>query len=72
MRNNCKTFCLFSCLLLHISLRFKDKTKNDWYQRKDFEKVPGKYDLLAIDYGAKVVVQLFKFMTDYKNYTSII
>lgn len=34
--------------------RFKDKTKNDWYQRKTFEKVPGKYDLLAIDYGAKV------------------
>lgn len=33
--------------------KFKDKTKNDWYQRKDFEKVPGKYDLLAIDYGAK-------------------
>lgn len=56
MRNNCKTLCLFSCLLLHIFLRFKDKTKNDWYQRKDFEKVPGKYDLLAIDYGAKVVV----------------
>ncbi|XP_048742265.2 poly [ADP-ribose] polymerase 2-like [Ostrea edulis] len=33
--------------------KFKDKTKNDWYQRKTFEKVPGKYDLLAIDYGAK-------------------
>ncbi|XP_062609623.1 poly [ADP-ribose] polymerase 2-like [Saccostrea cucullata] len=33
--------------------KFKDKTKNDWYQRKHFEKVPGKYDLLDIDYGAK-------------------
>nr|XP_022343214.1 poly [ADP-ribose] polymerase 2-like isoform X3 [Crassostrea virginica] len=30
--------------------KFKDKTKNNWDQRMDFEKVPGEYDLLAIEY----------------------
>ncbi|XP_022337591.1 poly [ADP-ribose] polymerase 2-like [Crassostrea virginica] len=30
--------------------KFKEKTKNNWDQRMDFKKVPGKYHLLAIDY----------------------
>ncbi|XP_078336144.1 poly [ADP-ribose] polymerase 2-like isoform X3 [Crassostrea virginica] len=30
--------------------KFKQKTKNNWDQRMDFKKVPGKYDLLAIEY----------------------
>ena len=34
--------------------RFSDKTRNQWSDRDNFEKVPGKYDLLAIDYSAKV------------------
>lgn len=31
--------------------KFSDKTKNDWADRKSFQKVAGKYDLVAIDYG---------------------
>ncbi|XP_045607388.2 LOW QUALITY PROTEIN: poly [ADP-ribose] polymerase 2 [Procambarus clarkii] len=31
--------------------KFSDKTKNEWYMRMAFEKVPGKYDLLAMDYS---------------------
>jgi len=34
------------------SLRFSDKTKNTWEDRHNFEKVPGKYDLLIMDYNA--------------------
>ena len=37
-----------------LFFRFSDKTKNDWYDRKNFSKVSGKYDLVAIDYGSKV------------------
>ncbi|XP_041376216.1 poly [ADP-ribose] polymerase 2-like [Gigantopelta aegis] len=32
--------------------KFSDKTKNDWADRKGFAKVPGKYDLLAMDYSS--------------------
>ncbi len=32
--------------------RFRDKTVNDWADRKSFSKVPGKYDLLEMDYGS--------------------
>ena len=32
--------------------RFSDKTKNDWEDRHNFQKVPGKYDLLIMDYNA--------------------
>ncbi|EGD75556.1 polymerase family [Salpingoeca rosetta] len=32
--------------------KFKDKTRNDWYDRANFVKVPGKYDMVHIDYGA--------------------
>ncbi|XP_067931364.1 poly [ADP-ribose] polymerase 2-like [Watersipora subatra] len=32
--------------------KFRDKTKNDWYKRKNFTKVSGKYDLLEMDYDA--------------------
>ncbi|XP_068248872.1 poly [ADP-ribose] polymerase 2-like isoform X2 [Palaemon carinicauda] len=31
--------------------KFSDKTRNDWDSRDSFEKVPGKYDLLAMDYS---------------------
>ncbi|XP_072271306.1 poly [ADP-ribose] polymerase 2 isoform X1 [Pyxicephalus adspersus] len=30
--------------------KFLDKTKNVWSERGDFEKVPGKYDMLHMDY----------------------
>lgn len=32
--------------------KFSDKTKNSWENRQNFEKVPGKYDLLIMDYNA--------------------
>uniref|UniRef100_UPI00398F8A38 poly [ADP-ribose] polymerase 2 isoform X3 n=1 Tax=Pristiophorus japonicus TaxID=55135 RepID=UPI00398F8A38 len=31
--------------------KFLDKTKNDWSLRGCFEKVPGKYDILSLDYS---------------------
>lgn len=31
--------------------KFSDKTKNDWHERDEFEKVNGKYDLLKMDYS---------------------
>lgn len=34
--------------------RFSDKTKNEWSGRKKFKKVAGKYDMVQLDYGAKV------------------
>ena len=34
--------------------RFADKTKNEWSMRKTFKKVAGKYDMVKLDYGAKV------------------
>ncbi|KAK6185449.1 hypothetical protein SNE40_007679 [Patella caerulea] len=33
--------------------KFRDKTSNDWSDRDNFEKVGGKYDLLAMDYNPK-------------------
>ncbi|XP_052818983.1 poly [ADP-ribose] polymerase 2-like isoform X2 [Mya arenaria] len=33
--------------------KFQDKTKNDWANRSKFVKVPGKYDLLQMDYSSK-------------------
>ena len=34
--------------------RFRDKTKNDWEDKDSFMKVPGKYDLIIVDYNAEV------------------
>ena len=44
-------------MILHVifnSDRFYDKTHNDWDDKESFVKVPGKYDLLEMDYEAKV------------------
>ncbi|XP_055393186.1 poly [ADP-ribose] polymerase 2 isoform X2 [Bubalus kerabau] len=32
--------------------KFLDKTKNNWEDREKFEKVPGKYDMLQMDYAS--------------------
>ncbi|XP_072544606.1 poly [ADP-ribose] polymerase 2 isoform X2 [Salminus brasiliensis] len=32
--------------------KFLDKTKNEWADRANFEKVPGKYDLVFMDYSS--------------------
>uniref|UniRef100_A0A668ATM8 Poly [ADP-ribose] polymerase n=1 Tax=Myripristis murdjan TaxID=586833 RepID=A0A668ATM8_9TELE len=32
--------------------KFLDKTKNEWEQRANFEKVAGKYDMVLMDYSA--------------------
>ena len=42
------------CLYLCSFFRFSDKTRNDWANRHKFVKVAGKYDLLQMDYSAKV------------------
>ncbi|CAL8343212.1 unnamed protein product [Merluccius merluccius] len=31
--------------------KFQDKTKNEWENRANFEKVPGKYDMVFMDYS---------------------
>ncbi|KAK3741942.1 hypothetical protein RRG08_024688 [Elysia crispata] len=33
--------------------KFKDKTGNDWSMKDNFQKIPGKYDLLIMDYNAE-------------------
>ncbi|XP_028392004.1 poly [ADP-ribose] polymerase 2-like [Dendronephthya gigantea] len=33
--------------------KFSDKTKNHWEEKDCFEKVPGKYDLIIVDYNAE-------------------
>ena len=38
--------------------RFHDKTNNRWDERNNFIKVPGKYDLLAMDYGSEVIMHV--------------
>uniref|UniRef100_UPI00358E448D poly [ADP-ribose] polymerase 2 n=1 Tax=Myxine glutinosa TaxID=7769 RepID=UPI00358E448D len=32
--------------------KFSDKTNNEWEKRSNFKKVPGKYDLVQVDYSA--------------------
>ena len=44
-------FCFSSNLFFFVSFRFSDKTKNDWEDKENFEKVPGKYDMLQMDYS---------------------
>lgn len=34
-----------------LKFRFCDKTGNDWSDRRNFEKIPRKYDLVEIDYA---------------------
>ncbi len=46
-------FCVFSCPCLS---RFRDKTCNSWENRDSFVKHAGKYDLLSMDYEAKVLL----------------
>ena len=36
----------------HCFCRFYDKSRNQWADRKKFVKVPGKYDLVELDYSA--------------------
>ncbi|RUS87948.1 hypothetical protein EGW08_004303 [Elysia chlorotica] len=33
--------------------KFKDKTGNDWSMKNKFQKIPGKYDLLIMDYNTE-------------------
>ncbi|XP_060599923.1 poly [ADP-ribose] polymerase 2-like isoform X2 [Ruditapes philippinarum] len=40
----------------HFFKKFKDKTLNDWANRKHFVKHQGKYDQLEMDYGVKDAV----------------
>lgn len=37
--------------------RFFDKTKNEWEQREQFEKVAGKYDMVFMDYSTEEKVR---------------
>ena len=37
--------------------RFEEKTKNNWEHRLNFEKVPGKYDMVFMDYSTSSKVR---------------
>ncbi|KAI0225557.1 Poly [ADP-ribose] polymerase 2 [Lamellibrachia satsuma] len=37
--------------------KFSDKTKNDWSTRNKFEKIPGKYDMVKLDYATENSVE---------------
>ncbi|XP_034849836.1 poly [ADP-ribose] polymerase 2 [Mirounga angustirostris] len=37
--------------------KFLDKTKNNWKDREKFEKVPGKYDMLEVDYTTNTRIE---------------
>lgn len=50
--------------------RFYDKTRNNWNEREDFEKVRGKYDLVAIDYSGGVrIILIFLNLIAYKSFS---
>ncbi|XP_063310870.1 poly [ADP-ribose] polymerase 2 isoform X2 [Pelobates fuscus] len=46
--------------------KFSDKTKNEWSERKLFEKVPGKYDMLQMDYNSTTEVKEDKVVKEEK------
>ncbi|CAB4016738.1 poly [ADP-ribose] polymerase 2-like, partial [Paramuricea clavata] len=54
-----KTTCQFNQLGEHCQSKlanwqlFNDKTKNHWEDKDCFEKIPGKYDLIIVDYNAE-------------------
>lgn len=43
--------------------KFWDKTRNEWSEKSKFSKVQGKYDLLKMDYSAKVSPLTSKSLT---------
>lgn len=48
-------YCVVQLISIDSTIfRFADKTNNSWEDRDSFVKVTGKYDLLKIDYEAKV------------------
>lgn len=46
------------CLMKLFCYRFFDKTKNEWEERENFEKVAGKYDMVFMDYSTNEKVHL--------------
>lgn len=48
--------------------RFFDKTKNVWSERKDFEKVAGKYDMLYLDYNTTTEVHAHEYFMKFFFY----
>ena len=48
-----KSHATITAAISEFEKKFKDKTKNNWDERDDFVKYPGKYDLVILDYSAK-------------------
>ncbi|KAM8961706.1 poly [ADP-ribose] polymerase 2 [Pelodytes ibericus] len=46
--------------------KFFDKTKNEWSERGDFEKVAGKYDMLQMDYNSTTEAEEEKVVKEEK------
>lgn len=51
----CAMYCVVNMIKPALYLRFTAKTKNKWSERHNFKKVPGKYDLIQLDYSPKQV-----------------
>lgn len=43
----------------NFSSLFLDKTGNDWEQLENFKKVPGKHNLVDVDFDAGDMVSLY-------------
>jgi poly [ADP-ribose] polymerase len=50
-QNKLESFGSSSQAISNFEKKFKDKTKNSWSDRANFEHVDGKYDLIDMDYG---------------------
>ena len=48
------TFLDYLMMVTFYICRFQDKTKNTWPVVHEFEKCPGKYDLVHVDYSTGV------------------
>lgn len=56
-------FCIKTQVGGSLCFRFYDKTRNDWHSRDSFTKMPGKYDMVHLDYSAKVMTHYYNFIT---------
>lgn len=48
-------YCIVDLIKPALFFRFTAKTKNKWSERHNFKKVPGKYDLIQLDFSPKQV-----------------
>lgn len=55
-----KNLNIFRFELFFSDRRFQEKTSNDFYQRQNFVKHPGKYDFVQLDFNPELPVETEK------------